>query len=92
MVENDTETFALLAEKMLSSADDLLRLRAVWGEKMTDWLLEIRARSSELRIKLLDSAKVQYSRAANYWLDEILEKHPDLGERPVYFVSSNMQN
>lgn len=92
VIENDPEAYDLLAEKLLSSVDDLKRLQTVWKDKMTDWLLEIRSRESELRIKLLDSAMVQYSRAANYWLDEILERHPDLTERPVYFVSSNMHS
>lgn len=92
VIEKDQDSFLLLAEKMLSSAEDLERLRAVWGDRMTEWILEIRSRTSDLRIKLLDSSKVQYSRAANYWVDEILEKHPDLIERPVYFVSSNMHS
>ncbi len=90
VVENNAEAFAALADALLSSADDLDRLRAVWTEKTADWLLEIRSRPSELRIKLLDSSMIQYSRAANSWLEEILEENPDLVSRPVYFISSNM--
>ncbi len=90
VVGNDSEAFAALAETLLSSPEDLERLRTVWKEKTAEWLLEIRSRPSELRIKLLDSSMIQYSRAANYWLDEILERIPDLVSRPVYFVSSNM--
>ncbi|MBQ6343836.1 MAG: hypothetical protein IJI41_11980 [Anaerolineaceae bacterium] len=92
VVENNSDAFVTLAEKLLSSAEDLNRLRAIWKERMAEWLLAIRKRPSELRIKLLDSAMVQYSRAANYWVDEILERIPDLTERPVYFVSANLHS
>ncbi len=90
VIGNSSDALALLAEKLLSSAEDLNRLRTIWKDRIAEWLIEIRSRPSELRIKLLDSSMVQYSRAANYWLDEILEKVPDLTERPVYFVSSNL--
>ncbi len=90
VVENDSEAFAALADNLMSSVEDLARLRAVWKDQTAEWLLEIRSRPSELRIKLLDSSMIQYSRAANFWLEEILDKIPDLVDRPVYFVSSNM--
>ena len=90
VIENDRDAFSLLADRLLSTVDDLKRLRTIWKDQMTEWLREIRSRESELRIKLLDSAMVHYSRAAAYWLDEILEEYPDLTEKPVYFVSSNM--
>ena len=89
LVENDPVEFKNLAEKLLSSVEDLNRLWSVWGEKMPEWILEFRARPSDFRIKLLNSSMVQYSKAANSWLDEILERIPDLVDRPVYFVSSN---
>lgn len=89
IVENDSKAFSLLAENLMSSVEDLHRLRSIWGESMVEWILAFRSRPSELRIKLLNSSMVQYSKAANSWLDEILERIPDLVERPVYFVSSN---
>lgn len=92
VVQNNSDAFNSLASKLLSSPEDLSRLQTIWQEHMVEWLLEMRSRPSELRIKLLDSAMVQYSRAANSWLDEILERIPDLAERPVYFVSSNLHS
>lgn len=92
LVEHNSSALSVLAEKLLSSAEDLSRLHTIWQEKTADWLLEMRRRPSELRIKLLDSAMVQYSRAANSWLDEILERIPELVDRPVYFVSSNLHS
>jgi hypothetical protein len=92
IVEKKVESVEKLAGALLSSVEDFLRLRTIWNEKAVDWLFEIRARSSELRIKLLDSSMVHYSRAANSWLNEILERNPDLTERPVYFVSSNLHS
>ncbi len=91
-VENDQKAFSDLAEKLLSSAEDLTRLCSIWKDRKAEWMLEIRSRPSNLRIRFLDSAMVQNSRAANYWLEEILERVPDLQERPVYFVSSNLHS
>ena len=92
VVERNGEAFAYLAEKLLSSAEDLNRLISIWGDQTADWLLEMRSRPSELRIKLLDSSMIQYSRAANSWTEEILEKIPELTGSPVYFVSSNLHS
>lgn len=92
VVQNDPAAREQLAEKLLSSPEDLNRLISIWKGKTAEWFLEMRSRPSEIRIKLLDSAMVQYSRAANTWLDEILGRIPDLTERPVYFVSSNLHS
>lgn len=83
------EELALLAEKMLSPVEDLNRLHMIWGERMTDWLLRIKERDSELRLKLLDSSMIQYSRAANHWVETLVRTCPSLEDRPVYFISSN---
>ena len=92
VVEHSSDAFDALADKLLTSAEDLNRLYTIWKEKTVEWLLEIKSRRSEFRVKLLDSAMVHYSRAANFWLDEILDRIPDLTERPVYFVSSNLHS
>lgn len=92
VIEKNSLAQEQLADELMSSAEDFSRLQTIWGEKTVEWLLEMQSRSSELRIKLLDSSMVQYSRAANSWLDEILDKIPDLVERPVYFVSSNLHS
>ena len=92
VIEKSSEAIQQLADELMSSVEDFSRLQTIWGEKTVDWLLEMQSHSSELRIKLLDSSMVQYSRAANSWLDEILDRIPDLIERPVYFVSSNLHS
>lgn len=92
VIEKNGAALEELTEELLSSVEDFARLQSVWGEKTVEWLLEMKSRASEMRIKLLDSSMVQYSRAANSWLDEILERIPDLIERPVYFVSSNLHS
>ena len=92
VIEKSSEALKQLADELMSSAEDFSRLQTIWGEKTVEWLLEMQSRSSELRIKLLDSSMVQYSRAANSWLDEILDRIPDLVDRPVYFVSSNLHS
>ena len=92
VIEKSSEAIKQLSDELMSSVEDFSRLQTIWDEKTVDWLLEMQSRSSELRIKLLDSSMVQYSRAANSWLDEILDRIPDLIERPVYFVSSNLHS
>lgn len=92
VIEKNSEAQEQLADELMSLPEDFSRLQTIWGEKTVEWLLEMQSRSSEIRIKLLDSSMVQYSRAANSWLDEILDRIPDLVDRPVYFVSSNLHS
>ena len=92
VIEKNSEAQEHLADELMSLPEDFSRLQTIWGEKTVEWLLEMQSRSSEIRIKLLDSSMVQYSRAANSWLDEILDRIPDLVDRPVYFVSSNLHS
>lgn len=83
------ETFAELAEKILAPVEDLNRLWMIWGSEMTEWLLRMKSRSSELRVKLLDSSLIQYTRSTYFWVSNVFHNSPSLADRPVYFVSSN---
>ncbi|HNY18761.1 MAG TPA: hypothetical protein PKJ76_01795 [Flexilinea sp.] len=86
--KNETE-YRFIAEAILSPVEDLNRLYTIWGKKTGTWLLEMKSRVSELRVKLLDSSSIQYSRSANSWMKNILQEMPDIVDRPIYFVSSN---
>lgn len=87
--ENAPAALTALAEHILSPVEDLNRLKVIWGSRMGEWFLRMKERSSEIRIKLLDSSMIQYSRSANHWVETLMGTFPELATRPVYFVSSN---
>jgi hypothetical protein len=86
--ENEIE-YQIVADAILSPVEDLNRLYTIWGGQTGVWLKTMKARMSELRVRLLDSSSIQYTRSANTWMKKILQEFPDLHDRPIYFVSSN---
>jgi hypothetical protein len=78
-----------LADALLISHDDLERLVAIWGEQIGDELELIASSKRDIRIQLLSGSLRDYRRATHAWWDRIESAFPGLGERPVYFVSSN---
>ena len=89
--ENEKD-FVLLSEQMLAPIEDIYRLWTIWGNLMPYWLLEMKNRTSEIRVRMLDSSLVQYSRSTNIWVKNILDTFPEIEGRPVYFVSSNIHS
>lgn len=85
----NNDSYKRIAETILSPVEDLDRLRTIWGAEMGKWLLEIKRRNSELRIRLLDSSLIQYARSTNNWLQNILIECPEIQQKSIYFVSSN---
>ncbi len=78
-----------LSEIILSPLEDLKRLQNVWDDEIGNWMQEIKKRTSDLRIRLLDSSLVQYARSTNSWLKNILVECPDIEQKSIYFISSN---
>lgn len=78
-----------LAAALQIPAEDLERLRTVWGANFTTNLQEIAAAPRRLRVRLLSGSLSEYRRATNAWWENIEGVCPSLAERPVYFVSSN---
>lgn len=85
----NNDSYKRIAETILSPVEDLNRLRTIWGAEMGKWLLEIKRRNSELRIRLLDSSLIQYARSTNNWLQNILIECPEIQQKSIYFISSN---
>ena len=81
-----------LAETMEISLDDLARLSQVWGDAFSKNLVRIRKRLPRFRIRLLNGSLSEYRRATHAWWDHIESFCPELRNRPVYFVSSNMHS
>lgn len=80
-----------LSEMTGIPADDLDRLKRIWGEELNANLLAIAERKIRISLRLLSGSHVEYRRATRRWWQNIARSVPDLHfeDRPVYFVSSN---
>lgn len=86
---DDAAQIAKLAAAMNIPLEDLKRLFLILGNDSREWLLAFKSRTSELRVRLLDSSSTQYFRSANLWMQNILATCPQIANQPVFFISSN---
>jgi hypothetical protein len=72
-------------------ADDWARLRNAWGERFGERLRLIGERRMSLRVRMLGGTQVGYARMTRRWWAPVHERlaAEGLGDRPMYFVSSN---
>jgi hypothetical protein len=79
------------AEALGGTADDWARLRGAWGERFLPRLKLIADQRMNLRVRMLGGTQVGYARITRRWWQPVhgalAEQH--LGDRPLYFVSSN---
>src|ERR687896_697906 len=78
------------AEAFGGAADDWIRIRQAWGDLAT-FLGEVGTRKLNLRIRMLGGSQAGYARMTRRWwrpVRSVMEER-GLGDRPVYFVSSN---
>ncbi|NDJ62580.1 MAG: hypothetical protein GYB67_15740 [Chloroflexi bacterium] len=83
---------AMLSGALRLEADDLGRLAQAWGEQFVANLTAISRERKQIGVRLIAGSQADYRRATAQWWDELHAQLPDsvgLGERPVYFVSSN---
>ncbi len=72
------------------SDDDWQRLQVIWGDRLSEFLAAIAARRKRMSVTLVAGSYVEYLRATQKWWNRVSNRAPfDLGERPIYFVSSN---
>lgn len=74
------------------TADDLDRLRRLWGANFGKRLGAMAASPKKFAVRLLASSLNDYRRAALAWYEHIeisCAPQVDLRQRPIYFVSSN---
>jgi uncharacterized protein DUF6909 len=78
------------AEAYGGAADDWIRIREAWGD-LTTFLSEVRSRKLNLRIRMLGGSQAGYARMTRRWWRPVRSamEEQGLGERPIYFVSSN---
>ncbi len=88
-VEKEPDSFKELANLLEMSVDDLERLRTIWGREFGANLQHIAHRRAQIGIRLLSGSISDYRRATRAWWDNIEKCCPAVGERPVYFISSN---
>lgn len=88
-MQGDKAAFASLANRLEMSADDLNRLRTIWGAEFAEYLHTMASRRCEFGIRLLSGSLSEYWRATNLWWENIQQAAPEVLERPVYFISSN---
>jgi len=84
--------YSKFAQYLEISSDDFDRLYAIWDEDFSYNLTRIANAPCGLRVHLLSGSLSEYRRARHYWWDSIERTFPDLRERPVYFVSSNIHS
>jgi hypothetical protein len=78
------------AEAYGGAAEDWIRIREGWGDLST-FLGEVRSRKLNLRIRMLGGSQAGYARMTRRWWRPVRSamEEQGLGDRPVYFVSSN---
>ncbi|MBU0702977.1 MAG: hypothetical protein KKC18_03845 [Chloroflexi bacterium] len=81
---------ARLYETLGISADGLSKLEAIWKKDLPALLLDVGQRRKRMAIRLLAGSQVEYRKATQHWWEHVDGSAPfDIGERPIYFVSSN---
>ncbi|HEX2978996.1 MAG TPA: hypothetical protein VHO48_01910 [Anaerolineaceae bacterium] len=86
----EVEAVESLSDHLQVSAEDLERLRSIWGDDFSIMLQQIAAAPISLRVRLLSGSLSDYWRATRSWLQNIQAFNPALLDRPVYFISSNL--
>ncbi len=78
------------AEAFGGAVDDWIRIRDAWGDLAT-FLNEVSSEKRNLRIRMLGGSQAGYARMTRRWWYPVRKSMEEqgLGDRPVYFVSSN---
>ena len=85
------EISKVLSERLHIAPDDWRRLEVIWGDSLWENLLRMGRKKKEFELRFLGGSHVGYVRATRKWWSPVenLLGTLNLGERPVYFVSSN---
>jgi len=81
---------ARLCETLDTSTDGLGRLEAVWKKDLPALLLDMGQHRKRMTVRLLAGSLVEYRKATQSWWEHVDDNVSfDIGERPIYFISSN---
>jgi hypothetical protein len=84
--------FADLAHDLSLPVTEVRRLGVVWGQNFLSTLARMAAERKQLALQMLSGSLVDYRKGTASWWDDVQDQLGDdlfLGDRPVYFVSSN---
>jgi hypothetical protein len=82
-----------ISDVLTLDADDFDRLESIWGDQFAPLLRDVGREPKRFAVRLLAGSRVDYRKATQRWWNFVAEASPiDLGERPVYFVSSNVHS
>jgi len=84
--------YTRLAAMLEVPDEDFDRLYAIWDRDLGANLGLIAQNPSDLRVHLLGGSLSEYRRARNAWWENIERARPDICEKPIYFVSSNIHS
>ncbi len=85
-------TLADYQEALGLNEADFAKLTALWGENTQRNLTNLAHAEKHFALKLLAGSRTDYRRATQGWWEHAMRGFavPDVHDRPVYFVSSNM--
>ncbi|HEY2593168.1 MAG TPA: hypothetical protein VGK33_04640, partial [Chloroflexota bacterium] len=84
---------ARLGETLGLSVAEMDRLAIVWEGQTWELLASVGEQRKKLAVRMLSGSWNDYERAVERWLEFVADNvPPDLGRRPIYFVSSNMHS
>ncbi len=80
-----------LGDRLLLAPAGWLRLQTVWGDRLWPNLAKIAADRKRYSLQMLGGSHLGYARSTRQWWAPVSHHLQELGigERPVYFVSSN---
>ncbi|WP_156027926.1 DUF6909 family protein [Candidatus Solirubrobacter pratensis] len=80
-----------MADRLGGSEADWERVRAAWPDGLAGFVAEVRELRLDLRIRMLGGSQIGYARLTRRWWAPVRATLTDqgLGDRPIYFVSSN---
>jgi len=85
-------SYSRLASILEIPTDDLDRLYAIWDKEFGCNLQRIAQKPCDLKVHLLSGSLSEYRRARHYWWESIERAIPEIRERPIYFISSNVHS
>jgi hypothetical protein len=80
-----------MADRVGGTEADWARVREAWPDGLAGFVSEVRELRLDLRIRMLGGSQIGYGRLTRRWWAPVRATLTDqgLGDRPIYFVSSN---
>lgn len=72
--------------------DNYERLQIVWGNHFYHHLKRIQEKRCAISVRQLNGSLSEYWRATRAWWENIERETPNLMNRPIYFISSNLHS